>query len=167
MTLQQLALYIGVSTLLAGCAQPADKHAAPPDVVMVTEAGEIGIHLYDETPQHKAHFLSLARSGFFDSLSFHRIIPGFMIQSGDPRSRGTGHVRETGEPEDTTTLAPEFREHLVHLNGQIGAARWGDDKNPGRRSSGTQFYIVTGAPVAKTRLDSMDQACTAMRRGKF
>ncbi len=106
--------------------------------------GEIKLKLYDDTPIHKQNFLKLAKSGFFDSLLFHRIISGFMIQGGDPDSKMAGPSQSLGNGDIGYTLAPEILPAHIHKKGALAAARQGDDVNPDKLSSGCQFYIVQG-----------------------
>jgi cyclophilin family peptidyl-prolyl cis-trans isomerase len=102
-----------------------------------TTFGNILIWLYDQTPLHKANFFSLTKSGFYDSLTFHRVIDNFVIQGGDPNGNGTGGPGYT--------IAAEFNTNITHVQGAVGAAR---DNNPEKRSNGSQFYIVEGATGA-------------------
>ena len=157
-----------VGGLWAPACQPSDDASAAADVILVTEEGEIGLKLYDEAPVHKENFLKLAQAGFYDSLAFHRVIDGFMVQVGDPRTRTTYPAQDTTAPDGPGyTLPAEFSETRFHLRGTVGAARWDDALNPERRSSGSQFYIVTGSPARDSRLDSLEEAYTAVRRGRL
>jgi cyclophilin family peptidyl-prolyl cis-trans isomerase len=104
-----------------------------------TTEGDIVIALSDLTPIHRDNFIKLAESGFYDGVSFHRVIKEFMIQTGD----GTTKQDTTLLPEDYTIPA-EINDSLYHRRGAVAAARTGDDVNPDRNSSGTQFYIVQG-----------------------
>jgi peptidyl-prolyl cis-trans isomerase B (cyclophilin B) len=104
-----------------------------------TTEGDIIIALSDLTPFHRDNFIKLAESGFYDGVSFHRVIKEFMIQTGD----GTTKPDTTMLPEDYT-IPPEINDSLYHRRGAVAAARTGDDVNPERNSSGTQFYIVQG-----------------------
>ena len=107
-------------------------------VVFETPYGDMKAVLYDETPIHKENFLKLASTGAFDSMLFHRVIEKFMIQTGDV---STGVV---GEAVDYR-LAPEFMaDKYFHERGSLAAARMGDEYNPKKESSGSQFYIVQG-----------------------
>jgi len=136
------------------------------DVVLHTDLGSIYVKLFDETPRHKANFLHLAEKGFFDSLSFNRIIYEFIIQSGDPRFINGGIDLSKG-PGPGYTLDSEFQEHLVHTRGMLGAAREPDEENPERKSAGSQFYIVTGKPVRPAVLDTFEVVGTAFRKGNY
>ena len=113
-------------------------------VLIKTSEGDIKVRLYDETPQHRDNFLKLAKEGYFDGTLFHRVIKDFMIQGGDPDSKGApkGKMLGTGGPD--YTIEAEIKPTLFHKRGALAAARQGDEVNPERRSSGSQFYIVWG-----------------------
>ena len=138
-------------------------------VLLETTEGNILLALYDDTPRHRDNFLRLVEEHFYDSLLFHRVIKGFMIQAGDPDSRHAEPGQSLGEGDIGYTLEPELfskdgRLLHHHCRGVLAMAREGDDVNPERRSSGCQFYIVWGTRYStnnlKTigeRLDSMTQ----------
>ncbi len=154
-----------------GCGEKAPKgEATPVDVVIHTNYGEVSVRLFDETPRHKENFLQLAKQGFYDSLPFHRITD-FIIQTGDPRYAfdAQGRIRADTSQADGPgyELPAEIHPRFMHTAGKLGAARWGDEKNPDRKSSGSQFYIVTGHPLSRGLIDSMEQAITSMRRGEL
>lgn len=132
-----------------------------PDVILHTERGDIGIRLFDDTPKHKANFLKLAQSGYFDGMTFHRIIAHFMIQSGDPSTRPNS---ATTQNNPGYTLPAEITMAHAHTAGALGAARENDEKNPQRNSSGSQFYLVTGKTLSEVQIDSMEQEITFGRR---
>jgi len=130
-----------------------------PDACMVelrTEYGSMLIELYDATPLHRDNFLKLVREGFYDDLLFHRVIKGFMIQGGDPKSRGAAKGAPLGSGGPGYTVPAEFVDTLVHIKGALAAARTGDAVNPERRSSGSQFYIVDGRQVSEQMLQSVE-----------
>lgn len=157
------------SLSLAACGESSEQapdRKKEADVVLHTDLGSIYVKLFDETPRHKANFLQLAKRGFFDKLSFHRIIYEFMVQSGDPRYKNGG-IDTSQMAGPGYTLESEFQEHLVHTRGMIGAARESDEENPDRRSAGSQFYIVTGKPVSPAVLDTFEVVGTAFRRGNL
>jgi cyclophilin family peptidyl-prolyl cis-trans isomerase len=104
-----------------------------------TTEGDIVIALSDLTPLHRDNFINLVESGFYNGVSFHRVIKDFMIQTGD----GSTKADTSANPADYT-IAAEINDSLFHRRGMVAAARMGDDVNPERRSSGTQFYIVQG-----------------------
>ena len=114
-------------------------------VHMKTSAGDVFIALSNLTPVHRDNFIRLVKDGFYDGLLFHRVIKGFMIQTGDPDSRNAPKDSLLGNGGPGYTLPAEivFPE-LTHLRGAVAAARESDDVNPEYRSSGSQFYIVWG-----------------------
>lgn len=114
------------------------------NVKIQTTLGDITVRLYDETPLHRDNFLKLAREGYYDGTIFHRVIKDFMIQGGDPDSKDApaGKMLGTGGP--GYTVEAEIKPGLYHKRGALAAARQGDEVNPERRSSGSQFYIVWG-----------------------
>lgn len=113
-------------------------------VTMLTSMGQIDIILYDETPKHKANFIKLVQEKFYDSLLFHRVIPNFMIQGGDPESKGARSSKVLGNGGPGYTIPAEINSKYIHKKGALAAARLSDDLNPEKRSSGSQFYIVQG-----------------------
>ena len=117
-------------------------------VKISTSLGDIVVRLYDETPAHRDNFLKLAKEGFYDGTLFHRVIKDFMVQGGDPESKGAPKGRMLGSGDAGYTLPAEFNPSLFHKRGALAAARTGDNVNPERRSSGCQFYIVYGKKQA-------------------
>ena len=113
------------------------------EVLLETTEGNILIRLYNETPRHRDNFLKLVGEHFYDSLLFHRVIPSFMIQAGDPDSRHAEPGAMLGEGDLPYKLEPEIVPALRHRYGSVAAAREGDDVNPDHLSSACQFYIVT------------------------
>ena len=113
-------------------------------VKIQTMLGDITVRLYDETPIHRDNFLKLAREGYYDGTLFHRVIKGFMIQGGDPDSKGAPAGKMLGVGGPDYTLEAEIKSDIFHKRGALAAARQGDEVNPERRSSGSQFYIVWG-----------------------
>lgn len=108
-----------------------------------TDFGEMYIHLYDSTPLHQANFDSLTRAGFYDSTEFHRCVDDFVIQGGSPTSKDDNRNNDgTGGP-GYTIPAEIDSTNFKHFYGALAAARTGNMTNPERRSSGSQFYIVT------------------------
>ena len=154
--------------LLAGCkgrsaktaeaveTEPTDTLAAvkaaqalpeEPIFDIVTNYGTIRVKLYKDTPRHRDNFEKLALSGYYDSLLFHRVINGFMIQGGDPFTKDTTMVEHYGEGGPAYTIPAEMRDSLGqplhrHKKGALAAARRGDLANPFKESSGSQFYLV-------------------------
>ncbi len=125
-------------------------------VEIETSHGTMVVVLYDQTPQHRDNFLKLVGQGFYDSLLFHRVINGFMIQGGDPNSRGATPGLALGSGGPGYTIPAEFNTSLVHTKGALAAARLSDGVNPDKRSSGSQFYIVHGRPVDPRSLSRIE-----------
>ncbi|MEN3041379.1 MAG: peptidylprolyl isomerase [Bacteroidia bacterium] len=113
-------------------------------VVIETPYGTMRLQLYRQTPQHRANFFKLAKEGFFDGTTFHRVVPGFVIQGGDPNSKDSDPNND-GMGGPGYTIPAEFSSDLKHTRGAVGAARIGDAINPSRASNGSQFYIVVAA----------------------
>ena len=143
------------STLFGSCAQDKNDYL----VTIKTSQGEMVAILYDETPKHKENFIKLAKEHYFDSMLFHRVIQGFMIQGGDPNSKNAipGQSLGTGGPD--YTIPAEFNSKFFHEKGAFSAARMGDQGNPAKASSGSQFYIVQGTvmPIADAQDLKIDQ----------
>ena len=113
-------------------------------VLLQTDYGNMKILLYEDTPLHRENFIKLVKSGFYDGLLFHRVINGFMIQGGDPDSRNAQPGVMLGNGGPGYTIPAEFNTKYYHKKGVIAAAREGDNVNPMKESSGSQFYIVQG-----------------------
>ena len=123
-------------------------------IKIVTDSGTMIVKLYDSTPLHRDNFVKLVKEGFYDSLMFHRIIQGFMIQGGDPNSKNAASGVMLGNGGDNLTRIPaEFRKSLFHKKGVLAAAR---DGNPEKASSACQFYIVQGKPLSDAELDMFE-----------
>ncbi len=124
------------------------------EVLMETSEGNIRIQLYNETPKHRDNFLQLVKAHYYDSLTFHRVIKDFMVQGGkrdanSPNAPNTQHLTPS-----TQTIEAEFRTpQLFHKRGALAAAREGDDVNPERRSSPTQFYFVWGRKYSERAME--------------
>ena len=122
-----------------------------------TTEGDIVLRLYGDTPKHRDNFLKLVKDGYYDGLLFHRVIKDFMVQTGDPDSRNAakGTMLGTGDPGYTIEaeiVSPKY----FNKRGALAAARTGDQVNPERRSSGSQFYIVTGRKFNEQQLKQME-----------
>lgn len=137
--------------LITSCAQ--DKKDMV--VTIKTSYGDMVAILYDETPKHKANFIKLAKEHFYDSLLFHRVIQGFMIQGGDPDSKKAQPGQNLGTGGPGYTIDAEFVPSLFHEKGALSAARMGDNVNPGKASSGSQFYIVQGTVVSQEEINNL------------
>lgn len=126
-------------------------------VKISTSYGDIVVRLYDETPAHRDNFLKLAREGFYDGTLFHRVIKDFMIQGGDPDSKGAPAGKQLGCGDVGYTIPAEFNPNLFHKRGALSAARQGDQVNPERRSSGCQFYIVWGKTCNASEITQLER----------
>jgi cyclophilin family peptidyl-prolyl cis-trans isomerase len=141
--------------------QEQDKTAVAeeirPMVLISTSMGDMIIELYNETPLHRDNFLKLAETGFYDGTLFHRVIQDFMIQGGDPDSRNAVPGVQLGMGGPGYTIPAEFSPQLIHQKGALSAARMGDQVNPQKESSGSQFYIVQGKVYTSEELDIAEQ----------
>jgi peptidyl-prolyl cis-trans isomerase B (cyclophilin B) len=126
------------------------------DVLLQTSMGDIIVRLSDSTPLHRDNFLKLTKTGFYDSVLFHRVIANFMIQSGDPDSKNAPAGVQLGGGGPGYTVPAEFRTTLFHKKGVIAAARSEDNVNPTKASNGSQFYIVVGKIFTDAGLDSVE-----------
>jgi peptidyl-prolyl cis-trans isomerase B (cyclophilin B) len=158
---KSLPLFIGAFLfLLSGCAQNKDYV-----VTIKTKYGDMTAILYDETPKHKENFIKLAKEHYFDSLLFHRVIEGFMIQGGDPTSKNARPGEHLGDGGPGYTIDAEFNSKFYHEKGALSAARTSDNQNPTKASSGSQFYIVQGKKWTEDELKfDMNQFNVAMQK---
>ena len=122
------------------------------NIKISTSLGDITVRLYDDTPIHRDNFLKLASEGYYNGTLFHRVIRDFMIQGGDPDSKGAPAGKQLGVGGPDYTLQAEIKPHLFHKRGALCAARLGDEVNPNRESSGSQFYIVWGSVYNPSQL---------------
>ncbi len=125
-------------------------------VKITTDSGVMIVKLYDSTPLHRDNFVKLVKEGFFDSLLFHRVIPGFMIQGGDPLSKNAIPGDMLGSGGDNLERIPaEFKPFLFHKKGVLAAAR---DGNPQKASSACQFYLVEGKVFTDSELNNIEMS---------
>lgn len=122
---------------------------------LTTEYGTMEIQLSDKTPKHRDNFVKLAKDHFYDGLLFHRVIPGFMIQGGDPNSKNAKPGEMLGNGDVGYRIDAEFNPELYHRRGALAAAR---DNNPAKASSGCQFYIVDGKKFNEEELAGIQKA---------
>jgi peptidyl-prolyl cis-trans isomerase B (cyclophilin B) len=134
----------------------AVAQTAAHNIVIETSMGRIKCILYEETPMHSENFVTLSRDGYFNGQLFHRVISGFMIQSGSPDSKNAEKGQPIGSGGPGYTVPGEFHPALYHKKGVLAAARQGDQVNPNRESSGSQFYIVQGKILSDADLDKME-----------
>lgn len=125
-------------------------------ITIKTTLGDLKILLYDGTPVHRDNFIKLINSGFYEGVSFHRVINNFMIQAGDPSTRSV-RIPSGADSLNTYTIPSEFSRSYFHKKGAFAAAREGNDVNPEMRSSGTQFYIVQGTKLNDDDLNLAEQ----------
>lgn len=127
-------------------------------VDMHTTMGDVRLLLYGDTPKHLENFVKLTDEGYYDGVLFHRVINDFMVQTGDPDSKNAkqGQMLGSGDPDYMIDAEFVYPKHF-HKRGALAAARQGDAVNPEKKSSGSQFYIVTGRVYNEQQLDMMDQ----------
>ena len=148
--MRNFAFIVFLSLLLGSCNQNSTTYA-----LIETEYGNVKVELYNSTPKHKANFIKLANEGYYNDLLFHRVIPGFMVQGGDPDSKNAQQGQPLGQGGPGYTLDAEIGE--IHTRGALAAARLGDQINPERQSSGSQFYIVSGQKLDEAMLNQVEQ----------
>jgi len=151
--------------LLFACNAPGGNENTT--VLIKTSLGDIRVKLYDNTPIHRDNFIKLVNMGFYEGISFHRVIKDFMIQAGDPATR-SGLTKEQLDTLDKYTIPAEFRRDLWHKKGALAAAREGNNVNPEMRSSGTQFYIVQGKKLTEAEVTATgDRINSNMKQALF
>ena len=134
-------------------------------VELETSLGKIVVELYNETPQHRDNFIKLVKEGYYDGVLFHRVIKDFMIQTGDGNSKTAGPETSLGDGDPGYTIEAEFvYPKYFHKRGALAAARTGDQVNPERRSSGSQFYIVTGKVYSSDELQMMTKRMNDVKK---
>jgi len=152
-SIMKLALISFLFILASTTAMAQEKRSR---LVIETDSGNMVIELFNETPAHRDNFLKLAKQGFYTGTSFHRVIENFMIQGGDPNSKeGAEGAPGSGGP--GYTIPAEIHPELFHHKGALSAARKGDNVNPNRESSGSQFYIVQGKKTNPTELKKFEE----------
>jgi peptidylprolyl isomerase len=159
------SLVITVLLFSISCSTPAGNENTI--ITITTTLGDIKIKLYDGTPQHRDNIIKLIKSGFYEGVSFHRVIKDFMIQTGDPETK-SGKNANLPDSIKTYTIPAEFNNQYFHKKGALAAARQGNDINPQMRSSGTQFYIVQGVKYNDTDLTTSEQIINSnIKQGLF
>lgn len=133
-----------------------DSTATGPVATITTTLGDVKIRLYDDTPLHRDNFIKLATDGTYDGVLFHRVIKDFMVQTGDINSNKPDNTQPLGTGDTNYTIEAEimYPKHF-HKYGAVAAARTGDHVNPERRSSGSQFYIVTGKSYPEAMMEQI------------
>ena len=134
----------------------SSTYAQSKKVLIETNLGNITILLYDETPQHRDNFVKLVEEGFYEGLLFHRVINHFMIQGGDPESKDANPKKMLGNGGPGYNIPAEIVSKYFHKKGALAAAREGDNVNPNKESSGSQFYIVHGRTFSDGDLNNIE-----------
>lgn len=157
-----LTLFLIILTALLSWATPQnmenkEKNTGDVLVEMNTTEGTVTLRLFGDTPRHLENFVKLVNEGYYDGMLFHRVIQNFMVQTGDPDSKEAkpGQLLGMGSPDYQIDAEIDFPRHF-HRRGALAAARQGDQTNPKRKSSGSQFYIVTGRRYTPAELDRME-----------
>ena len=159
--MKRITILAVIALVLASCGPRAGKNAdkgtqtdstatetmeqkmnQEPEFDIITSKGTMRVKLYSKTPKHRDNFVKLVREKYYDGVRFHRVIEGFMIQTGDPYSRDTAKIDLWGQGGPDYTVPAEFVNEYWHKKGALAAARRGDMANPTKASSGSQFYIV-------------------------
>lgn len=151
-TRQLLLLFVAVGFLTLvqlSCKSGGQK------ILIETDMGNITVELYDSTPLHRDNMIKLAKEGFYDDLLFHRVIKGFMVQGGDPNSRGAAAGMPLGSGGPGYLIDNEIG--APHFKGTLAAARTGGASNPTKQSSGSQFYLVQGSVQSDASLDQFEK----------
>lgn len=146
MNLKSVIVNIIIVVFLVACANKSTSAGDGDEkkVLIKTEFGDMIVKLYNETPLHRDNFLKLVDEGFYNDLLFHRVIKSFMVQGGDPDSKNAPAGKRLGAGGPGYEINAEIVDGLYHKKGALSAARQGDNVNPERKSSGSQFYIVQG-----------------------
>lgn len=164
--MKKLALLTGTLLFLFSCGQTTgngnrqdveNQDESRQEVLVSTPYGDIKLELYNETPLHRDNFIKLVEDGVYDQTLFHRVINGFMIQGGDPDSKVAEPGQQLGMGGPGYTIPAEFIDGFIHKKGALAAARQGDQVNPEKASSGSQFYIVHGRAFSHEELDMFEQ----------
>ena len=149
--------------LLSSAQKGSEKRSR---VEIRTELGTMIVELYNETPQHRDNFLKLVKEHSYDSLLWHRVIPQFMVQGGDPDSKRPKPGQPLGSGGPGYTIPAEINTTFIHKKGVLSAARQGDQVNPLKASSGSQFYLVQGKSYTAAELDMLVKRKQSMAPGK-
>ncbi len=155
--LMSLLVFILLQSWQCSGTDQQKKDSESPVILIETEFGNIKLVLYNQTPLHRDNMLRLIKEGFYENLLFHRVIQNFMIQGGDPASKNAALGARLGSGGPEYTLPAEIVPELFHKRGALAAARMGDNVNPEKRSSGSQFYIVQGSVFTDEQLTETEK----------
>ena len=154
--MNKLALFLVIAGLFVNISCGLAENNKEEKMVQIeTEFGTIKVKLYNETPLHRDNFIKLTSEGFYTDLLFHRVIQGFMVQGGDPNSKNAAPGQMLGGGDLGYTIPAEINPKFFHRRGILAAARKGDQANPEKISSASQFYILQGKVFRPGELDSM------------
>jgi len=153
--MKKIAMAVIFATLFVNMSCGLSENKSESKVQIETEFGTIKIKLYNETPLHRDNFIKLIKEGFYTDLLFHRVIQGFMIQGGDPDSKNAPAEKVLGSGDLGYTIPAEINPKFFHRKGVLAAARQGDQANPEKRSSASQFYILQGKVFRSGELDTL------------
>lgn len=160
----RILIAIGLIALLASCTNyDKNYHHAK----IETEYGNIVVKLYNSTPNHTNNFVKLTNEKFYDGIIFHRVIKDFVVQGGDPDTKTAEAGKIYGESDAGYLVDAEFVDTIIHKRGAIAMAREGDDVNPEKKSSSSQFYIVVGKIFTNEQLDSLEIKLYNKKVSKF
>lgn len=162
--MKKLALVIVFAGLFVKVLCGFSENRGETKIQIETEFGIIKIKLYDETPLHRDNFIKLTKEGFYTDLLFHRVIRNFMIQGGDPDSKNAEPGKQLGNGDLGYTIPAEINSKFFHRKGVLAAARQGDQTNPEKRSSASQFYILQGKVFRSSELDSLQTKLEESRK---
>lgn len=162
--MKKLVLLAVVAVAFMACSNQENDHRK---VLIKTKFGDMKVKLYNETPEHRDNFVKLVEEGFYDSLLFHRVIDEFMVQGGDPDSKNADSAAQLGGGGPDYKLDAEIKEELHHKHGVLAAAREGDQVNPERKSSGSQFYIVDGRTFSDQELDELEEQMNMQKKNEI
>lgn len=149
---------------IISCSTKNEKYSY---IKISTAEGNIVLKLYNQTPKHRDNFIKLADSNFFDNQIFHRVIQNFVVQGGDPSTKNSKPDTLYGEKDSGYLIDAEFVDTLIHKRGALGMAREGEDINPEKKSSGSQFYIVKGKIFTNEQLDELEKKKNTQLRSKI
>lgn len=162
--MKRISLVLIFAILIVNISCGTAENKGENKVQIETEFGIMKIKLYDETPLHRDNFLKLTREGFYTDLLFHRVIKGFMIQGGDPASKNATPGQQLGGGDLGYTIPAEINPKFLHRKGILAAARQGDQVNPEKKSSASQFYIIQGKIFRSGELDTLEISLNDLRK---
>jgi len=154
--MKRIIFILSLTLIMTNIVKSQETQTQQRIVEITTSYGTIKILLYDNTPLHRDNFIKLVSEGYYDGTLFHRVINNFMIQGGDPDSKNAKPGQMLGQGGPNYTIPAEFNSENYHKKGALAAARMGDDMNPTKASSGSQFYIAQGRPYSDAELNQME-----------